>query len=106
MTNVHRHRIDCIISPLRQHDAALPSGSSAQKELGEVEKKDDHISPVPDIPGVEEDIRQPRVGRRPMAPTKEEVEEHLQLHLNYSSWCEHCRSGRGRQTGATYRRAA
>ena len=32
-----------------------------------------------------------------MAPTKAEVEEHLSLHLNYRSWCKHCRSGRGRQ---------
>ena len=44
MTNVHPHHIDCSRSPLRQHDAALPIGSSAQKELGEVEKKDDNIS--------------------------------------------------------------
>ena len=87
MTNVHPHPIGFSISPLRQHDAALPSGSSAQKELGEVEKKDDHINPVPDIPGVEQHIRQPRVGRRPMSPTKAEVEEHLPLHLNYRSWC-------------------
>ena len=97
MTTVQPHHIDCSISPLRRHDAALPSGSSAQKELGKVEKQDGHINPVPDIPEVEEDIRQPRVGRRPMAPTKAEVEEHLPLHLKYRSWCEHCWSGKGRQ---------
>ena len=32
-----------------------------------------------------------------MAPTNVEVEEHLPLHLNYRSWCEDCRTGRGRQ---------
>ena len=32
-----------------------------------------------------------------MAPTEAEVEEHLPLHLNYRSWCQDCRTGRGRQ---------
>ena len=32
-----------------------------------------------------------------MAPTQAEVEEHLPLHFTYGSWCEVCRTGRGRQ---------
>ena len=81
MTAVHTHHIDCSISPLRQHDAAMLSGSSAQKEPGS-EKKDDHVDPAPDIPGADQEMRQPRVGRRSAAPTKAEVEEHLPPHLN------------------------
>ena len=38
--------------------------------------------------------RQPRVGRRPDAPTKKEVEEHYPLHVHYRSWCPHCQAGR------------
>ena len=51
MTSVQQHHIDCSINPLRQHDVALPSGSLAQKVLGEVEKKDENINPAPDAPG-------------------------------------------------------
>ena len=51
-----------------------------------------------DVPGgvVEEEMRQPRVGRRPILPTKAEVDEHFPLHLQYRSWCWHCRAGKGR----------
>ena len=37
------------------------------------------------------------MGRRPLAPTKAEIDEHYPLHLNYRSWCEHCRAGKARQ---------
>ena len=39
--------------------------------------------------------RVPRVARRPVAPTKKEVEEHYPLHVEYRDWCEHCVAGRG-----------
>ena len=32
-----------------------------------------------------------------LAPTNLEVEEHLPLRVNYRSWCEDCRTSRGRQ---------
>ena len=38
--------------------------------------------------------RQPRVGRRPNAPTRKEIDEHFPLHANYRSWCPHCQAGR------------
>ena len=34
--------------------------------------------------------------RRPVLPTKAEVEEHFPLHLNFRSWCEHCVAGKAR----------
>jgi hypothetical protein len=46
--------------------------------------------------GDEEEVRKPRVGRRPILPTKAEVLEHFPLHLQYRSWCRHCRAGKGR----------
>ena len=64
-----------------------------QKVLVEAEVELENL-PVPEA---HEEVRQPRIGRRPMAPTKAEVEEHLPLHLNYRSWCEHCRAGKARQ---------
>ena len=34
--------------------------------------------------------------RRPVLPTKAEVEEHFPLHLNFRSWCEDCVAGKAR----------
>ena len=33
--------------------------------------------------------------KRPDAPTKQELEEHLPTHLPYRSWCPDCLAGRG-----------
>ena len=42
-----------------------------------------------------EESRKPNVARRPHTPTKQEVEDHLPLHLEYRSWCPHCVAGKG-----------
>ena len=39
--------------------------------------------------------RKPRVIRRPETPTKQEIADHLPLHLPYRSWCPDCVAGRG-----------
>ena len=39
--------------------------------------------------------RQPRIARRPHAPTKAEVVAHMTLHAEYRDWCPHCVHGRG-----------
>ena len=41
-------------------------------------------------------MRPPRVARRPILPTKAEIEEYFPLHLNFRSWCEHCGAGKSR----------
>ena len=53
---------------------------------------------LPDVPGAvgEEEMRKPKVGHRPVLPTKAEVDEHFPLHLHYRSWCRHRRAGKGR----------
>ena len=90
----HNH-IDSSISPVTQRDGAIPEASSEVKELVESEEmKNSEVTPVPDA---HDEVRQPRVGRRPMAPTKAEIEEHYPLHLNFRSWCEHCCAGKARQ---------
>ena len=42
-----------------------------------------------------EEVRKPKVGRIPKAPTKRELEEHLPLHIPYKAWCPICVSGEG-----------
>ena len=44
----------------------------------------------------EDEMRVPRVGVRPVLPTKAEIKEHYPLHLKYRSWCAHCRAGKAR----------
>ena len=41
------------------------------------------------------ETRRPQVAKRPYTPTRAELEAHLPLHLEYRSWCPHCRAGRG-----------
>ena len=43
---------------------------------------------------IEEEMRKPRVGARPVQPARAEVAEHYPLHLNYKSWCDHAVLGR------------
>ena len=45
--------------------------------------------------GIEEELRKPQIARRPYTPTRAEVDAHLPLHLEYSSWCKHCRESQG-----------
>ena len=83
------------ISPVSQPSAAPVEAQPEKKELMETENLENkEVIPVPEAG---EEVRQPKVGRRPMAPTKAEVDEHYPLHLNYRSWCEHCRAGKARQ---------
>ena len=41
------------------------------------------------------EVRKPKVGRIPAAPTKRELEEHLPLHMPYKAWCPVCVAGEG-----------
>ena len=91
------------VSPLRCNDAvplygASPSNQELTVSPGEV------IGEAPAAPaeGIERavgeaaaqaaggeeaegEVRKPRIGRRPLLPTKAEIEEHYPLHLNYRS---------------------
>ena len=51
---------------------------------------------VPGPPEAHAEMRPPRVSRRPVLPTKAEVDEHFPLHLNFRSWCAHCVAGKAR----------
>ena len=39
--------------------------------------------------------RAPRIQKKPMAPTKAEVEEHEVTHFPPRAWCKHCMAGYG-----------
>lgn len=75
---------------MEKDEAAPPHKVDGQELREEAE--------VPDVPGGigAEEMRKTRVGRRPILWNKAEVEEHFPLHLQYRSWCRHCRAGKGR----------
>ena len=82
------------ISPVNHHEPGVSGSASGNKELAKNGVQGEEVIPAPED---HDEIRQPRIGRRPLAPTKAEIEEHYPLHLNYRSWCEHCRAGKARQ---------
>ena len=63
------------------------------EEGGEAEVDEQLAVPVA---GEESELRKPRIGRRPLVPTKAGIEDHFLLHLTYRSWCRHCVSGKAR----------
>ena len=76
-----------------QHKWQRPEGGDKYEEriAGEEEtKKSDD-----DIEEEVEEVRKPKVGRIPTAPTKRELEEHLPLHMPYKAWCPVCVAGEG-----------
>ena len=50
----------------------------------------------------DDETRRPRICRRPLAPTKEMVEEHNRTHAEYRDWCPDFRAGKS--TGLHHRR--
>ena len=53
-------------------------------------------SDPPPVPAEEIEVRKHRIARKPVLPTKAEIEEHFPLHLQYRSWCKHCVAGKAR----------
>ena len=86
------------ISPVTNRDVEQQQALDQDKELAQEGEKEKEPGDGTPAPAHDEEVRQPRLGRRPMAPTKAEIEEHYPLHLNYRSWCEHCRAGKARQS--------
>ena len=110
------------VSPLISHDVAplLGTSSSHQEasdvlgegeiqapmtpvgdterdsESAEVDREEDAPAAGEGAGEEEEDERKPKIGKRPLSPTKTEIEEHYPLHLKYRSWCLHCRAGKMR----------
>ena len=70
--------------------------TQAAVEGAEIES-DDQEGPdgAQDVEEEATETRKPRIATRPIAPTKQEREEHLPLHITYRSWCPHCVAGKG-----------
>ena len=99
MNDQHGSLISNSISPVTPHGDSILEEPIEREELAQEEMMENkEVAPVPES---HEETRQPRVGRRPMAPTKAEIEEHYPLHLNYRSWCEHCRARKGKARSAS-----
>ena len=74
-------------------DQPLGGGAEGHPEQHQDEK--DEVEMSEDLDDDEEyGIRRPRICRRPLAPTKAEVEEHNRTHAEYRSWCPHCVRGK------------
>lgn len=47
---------------------------------------------------IEEEAANPKVARKPTAPTKAMVLAHEVHHADYREWCKHCRAGKASVT--------
>ena len=97
-SSFHAKSLNHSISPI---DINNKGEENKDKEIEEDKVEDERaknddgeVAPPPERD--ENEMRKPRLGRRPMLPTKAEVEEHFPLHLNYRSWCKHCVAGKAR----------
>ena len=61
-------------------------------ELCPAEKEEEEVRPEEDS----EEIRNPMAPRIPVAPSREEVQQHRLTHRPFRSWCPHCVRGKGR----------
>ena len=73
------------------HQGPRP-GATGRDEDGKDEVKDREGKTSDDET---KEVRKPKVGRIPEAPTKRELEEHLPLHMPYKAWCPVCVAGEG-----------
>ena len=85
------------IRPLLEFGGASGIAGHGQSGQGEMtgEGKAADEARVADIEDVEVAARNPRVIRRPTAPTKAMVLAHELHHAEYRDWCEHCVAGKG-----------
>ena len=61
-------------------------------ELCPAEKEEEEARPEEES----EEIRNPMAPRIPVAPSREEVQQHRLTHRPFRSWCPHCVRGKGR----------
>ena len=88
-----KHPSSTLVRPLNplMKEVGGSAGAEAEEPSVEVREANEMSAEVENC----EEIRAPRVARRPYTPSKTEVEAHYPLHLEYRSWCPHCRAGRG-----------
>ena len=85
---------DAVATPGVGNEELVQEGEEQRVQADERDRE-----PAQDVPGPPEphaEVRLPRVARRPVLPTKAEIDEHLPLHLNFRSWCAQCVRGKAR----------
>ena len=86
-----------LIRPLYLNEVGV--GAGVCKELLSSSSQGDTKQGREETTGLEEDpgdeSRKPQVARQPHTHSRAEVLAHLPLHLEYRSWCPHCRAGKG-----------
>ena len=71
----------------------------SDEELEEETAKEDAVVGPPvlseeDRPDYE--VRKHKTARRPLLPTKAEIDDHYPFNVTYRSWCKHCVAGTAR----------
>ena len=94
---MHPPQLD-IVSPNHVSDfgaVVTTSESASSGSGGEVATEEQASGPVETAMDDQEESRKPQIAKRPITPSRAEVESHLPLHLEYRSWCPHCVAGKG-----------
>ena len=92
MTSMPRCPGHCSISP-NIRNVAQVQATSTSEQLQNTEENKEGAAPLPEQ---HEEARRPRVGRRPVLPTKAEFDDHYPLHFKDRELCEHSVSGKPR----------
>ena len=80
-----------LVRPQNENNGVGAKGVSGVDDVVEEQLRDEEDAEEPES----SETRKPQVAKRPYTPTRAELEAHLPLHLEYRSWCPHCRAGRG-----------
>ena len=72
--------------------------SDKEKDTDEIQVAPDVREDAPEVPEAleGEEATRPKVARRPVLPTKAEIDEHFPLHLHYRDWSRHCVHGKAK----------
>ena len=73
----------------------LGADNTTTTTTGEAKGGDDSVVSREEI---DFEVCSPKIARKPMLPTKAEVDAHYPSHLNYRSWCKHCVAGKARSS--------
>ena len=78
-----------------EREEAETPGKEDAENPGAEDAETEEVSPPPEG---DFEVRDHKIGRRPVLPTKAEIDRHYPLHLEYRSWCTHCVAGKARST--------
>ena len=89
---ISENRGDAAAPPIIERDE-LAEGQGDQQGQVEAEVQEPVQGDI-GLPEPRAEVRHPRLARRLILSTKAEIDVHFPLHLNFRSWCAHCRAGK------------